>query len=420
MAHPTISGTPDQNRVLAVSLFNMMILLLLASASLLGEIHGFKIALIRIDSIESPWFPKNLTLEERHQRIVELSKNHVLSLKSANKSNKGKFYNPSPNALRSPDIQVLSKIYVTQLAIGSVRYSPYLLRDTGSEDTWVQCEGYTNCFPVRGGNFAYRNSLTFGYLPCNHRLCYPKLCRNRICIYKETYLGGASTSGLIGTDTLAFPTDTGTSQIFNNFAFGCGLDNQNMYFGGNRGPNNVIAGILGLGASRRSILMQLVAHTNDIFSYCLPSWTSPEHVHTYLRFGNDAQIRSEAERRLQTARLVPGITRYKLYLVDISIAGKRLQLEPSLFSGGFYVDTGAGPSLLARSVYRRVRAEMVEYFQRQHRWRPIKSVYDLCYANSIGSSNQSLPSMTFHFDGASLALGPANFFNIFQLVSVWL
>ncbi|KAJ7973424.1 Aspartic proteinase [Quillaja saponaria] len=146
------------------------------------------------------------------------------------------------------------------------------------------------------------------------------MCRNGTCLYNVSYIY-SSTSGALGTDTFTFPTHTGDFRSFPNVAFGCGYDNRNFNFAKSEGRNNMIAGIFGLGASPerpRSMLMQLEAETNGLFSYCLLSWTASITVHTYLRFGDDARIRGAA-RRIQTVRMAPGIPRYQLNLLEVSV-----------------------------------------------------------------------------------------------------
>jgi hypothetical protein len=113
--------------------------------------------------------------------------------------------------------------------------------------------------------------------------------------------------------------------------FGCGFDNRNIVFGGNIGPNNVIAGIFGLGSGRRSILRQLGNATNLRFSYCLPSWRTPQGTYTYLHFGPDAQIRGDAQRIVQTTPMLPGIPRYYVNMLGISIDAARLPIDQTVF-----------------------------------------------------------------------------------------
>ncbi|XP_062003449.1 aspartyl protease AED1-like [Rosa rugosa] len=156
-------------------------------------------------------------------------------------------------------------------------------------------------------------------------------------------------------------------------AFGCGTDNQNINFGQNDGPKNPIAGIFGLGMAQRSILNQLAKETNRRFSYCLPSSTIPRETHTTLSFGKDAKICGS----IQKTEILPAhMQAYSVNLLGISIAEKRLHIDPEIFKlkygpfGGFFIDTGG--------------------------------------------ENKTLPSMTFHFKGANLVLDSKAVFERFN------
>ncbi|PON69500.1 Aspartic peptidase [Trema orientale] len=408
MASKTINKLP--------LLVNLLIFILMITVAFLSETHAFNLSLIRIDSIDSPLFPKSLTKEERHKKLsrLTLTRARLLRTMAATASD-------NPNALRPPVYGVFSNFYVTQMRIGSQNYSPYLMLDSGCDDTWVQCEGCTNCFQIKGGSFKYRSSSTFSYLPCEHPLCVPKQCQNGHCTYAINYVKRTSISGVVSTDTFSFRTDGSVRaepyKSFPNIAFGCGFDNRNVSFGDNAGPDNAIAGIFGLGPGQRSILWQLESQTNGLFSYCLPSWTTPYSTTAYLRFGNDAKAVMDSLRGVQRVRMVQGMSRYSITLIDISVNGKRLHLNPSLFRGKFAIDSGAPYTALLKDAYTIVRNEMVEYFQRRYSWRPLKDTgtyYDLCYNKFYRSGNYSLPTMSFQLDGATLFLKPENLFEEFS------
>ena len=80
------------------------------------------------------------------------------------------------------------------------------------------------------------------------------------------------------------------------------------------GGENVIAGILGMGSGRRSILSQLQSVTNLRFSYCLLSWNNEAGTYTYLRFGDDAQISGNTQTMVQSTpiAMLPNVNRYTM------------------------------------------------------------------------------------------------------------
>ncbi|KAJ7973423.1 Aspartic proteinase nepenthesin [Quillaja saponaria] len=385
------------------------------------ETIGFKMKLIPRYSIDTELFPKNLTLEEKHHRIVQLSRARALHFSSkisaaAINSTKGTS-GEIPDTLQPRIQRMLTSLYVAQINVGPRPYTPYLLLDTGSDDTWFQCEGCINCFPLAGGNYNYHESRKYRVLSCDHPLCLPKICARELCVYNWMYAGGQLTSGFLSTDNFTFPDNEGFVS-FENVIFGCGFDSKNIMFGGPLGPNNVIAGLLALGAGKRSILKLLEPATQLRFSYCLQSWITDESVRTYLRFGPDAQISAQA----QTTLMVPaGLPRYYVSCVGISIAGARLQIDPSLFemkpdrSGGFAIDSGTGQTFLIKDVFVTVAYSVFRYFQ-QYQMNPISGErlpYNLCYRNPP-SENFAKPSMTYHFQGADLELDDRRVFQNFD------
>ncbi|GMN25290.1 hypothetical protein TIFTF001_000889 [Ficus carica] len=87
-----------------------------------------------------------------------------------------------------------------------------MLIDTGSNPSWVQCEGCQSRFPLNGtGNFKCKQSQSFRRLPCNNSLCTPKLCDEQgYCRYNAKYLRSSS-QGVVLTDTFTFPTNSRTT-----------------------------------------------------------------------------------------------------------------------------------------------------------------------------------------------------------------
>ncbi|KAL6142751.1 hypothetical protein ACLB2K_061027 [Fragaria x ananassa] len=375
---------------------------------------GFSIPLIPIDSVI---LPKNHTPEERHHLLAEISRNQVpnqMSLSSGRKNNPAEeFMNDLPSSIQTPNEQLLISYYVTRIAIGSQLYTPYLAVTTAFAETWVQCDGCISCFPVVGGNFKYKQSTSFQYLLCRDPLCVPRLCDGGgLCKYNISYGAGKKSEGWESNDTFTSPSTNQTS-IKWRVAFGCAYDNQNWSLG----DNNQIAGIFGLGWGQRSILKQLAKETNLRFSYCLPSSTTPSKTHPLLSFGKDAKISGSVQ--TTDILLVQNWSVYNVNLLGISIAGKRLNIDPALFKvkkgttgGGFIINTGTPYTHFVRGAYTILREEVVQYMMNQCGKRPTrKGVFDVCYEPL---RNVTLPSMTYHFKGANLVLDSKAVFEDFN------
>ena len=107
--------------------------------------NGFSLKLIPQYSIDSVIFPKNLSQHEKHNRMVELSKDLALHFQSMN------FTNATKQGIKALEPKIVyhpRNFYVAQMDIGTTPYSALLVVDTGSETTWVQGEGCTSCFPL--------------------------------------------------------------------------------------------------------------------------------------------------------------------------------------------------------------------------------------------------------------------------------
>ncbi|KAH9754437.1 hypothetical protein KPL71_015443 [Citrus sinensis] len=333
------------------------------------KINGFRIELTPRTSIDSALFPKDLSPEEIHHRIAQLSRARAIHLRS----------NQEPETLKAPvppSPFVNTNIYITKISIGSTQFSPYLIVDTGSDDTWLQC----------------------------------------LCSYDWKYKEGSGTKGVLSSESFTFPGDKNTSLTFANVTFGCGYDNQNVSFGGYMGSDNIIAGVFGLGAGQRSILRQLEPETNLHFSYCLRLYPTTDGSNTtYLRFGPDAQIKGDNKRKVQTIKLNPSLPGYFVNVTGISVEGKRLEIDPALFqlkqggSGGFAIDSGVGPTLLVPEAYEVLKLEILEFYLARG-FHPVKVLhvpYDLCYAITPAANADAsvfFPSMVIHFEGADLFL----------------
>ncbi|PON69495.1 Aspartic peptidase [Trema orientale] len=317
--------------------------------------------------------------------------------------------------------------YMTQVSIGSKLYSPYLIIDSGTDMSWVQCEGCTSCFSVTGtGNYKYRESQSYRKLPCNHPLCVPKTCTGDglYCIYNHLYLSSSS-SGVVSTETFTFRTESRfrTTAEYPDLVFGCAFDNRNIPFA--EGPGNVIAGVFGLDLGRQSMLVQLQAQTKLRFSYCL-SWSDRS---TMLQFGDDASASMRRRQSgLQTTTLERGVLdQYYVTMLGISIENQRLRINPDVFRlklghiGGFIVDTGCPYSFIVPVAYRILRGALVEYIAQRHSGlRPMQRgirEFDLCYnLTATPGIRYVFPSMTFHFKQADFVMRPEAVFQSFGTI----
>ncbi|PON73939.1 Aspartic peptidase [Parasponia andersonii] len=381
----------------------IMIFMLSVLTTMAIEIHGLSIKLIPITSL----FPKNFTLEERHHKLFEISRNRAYQHVQRQQQHSMIMSN-STSALTStnsiskfanavtPPLSVRyhppNGFYMTQVSIGSKLYSPYLLIDSGTDMSWVQCEGCTSCFSVTGtGNYKYSESQSYRKLPCNHPLCVSKTCTGDglYCIYNHVYLS-SSGSGVVSTETFTFRTESRfrSTAKYPDLVFGCAFDNRNIPFA--EDPGNVIAGVFGLDLGRQSMLVQLQAQTKLRFSYCL-SWSDRS---TVLQFGDEASASMRHQKSgLQTTTLERGgLDQYYVAILSISI--------PMAQNKSRCVQTN--------SATLDFRGALVEYIaQRYSGLRPMQRgirEFDLCYNLTTPGIRYVFPSMTFHFKQADFVM----------------
>ncbi|XP_043717689.1 aspartic proteinase CDR1-like [Telopea speciosissima] len=394
---------------------------LLSSALLLhAAVEGPKAITLRLIhpfSPHSPFYPGNITNMEKIDLLIqgtEARMDHLFSTKREENWN---------GSSEVDDIVAPMKYtgfyYVAQVGIGSFPPLPgpkvipyFFMMDTGSELTWVQCEGCDPCFPLQQQNFPYKRSQSYKPIPCGDPTCpTPKQdCFQSFCGFRISYGESPSPSavGEIIRETLTFPSDFRGTESYSTLFLGCGFQSRNFRFP----QQNQIGGILGLGfgGPRTFPLWNQVGKKR--FSYFL---CTSEHTNSKLYIGEGAKMVGP---QVLSTPLLRGSkpTLYYVDLQDISIQNVRLGLQGS-FSSGTAIDTGCPISLLVSNAYARVRIGFVQYFTQFH-IQPYDNgskpkdvpILDLCFPNPSGFNRY--PTMTFHFKGADLVVQPPGIFMV--------
>ncbi|XP_043717721.1 aspartic proteinase CDR1-like [Telopea speciosissima] len=391
---------------------------LLSSALLLhAAIEGPKpitLSLIHPFSPHSPFYPGNITDIEKIDILIQGTNIRIHHLFSTMRERN---WNGSSEVEDiAATVQYTGLYFVTQVGIGSFspfpsgKGLPYLLAiDTGSQLTWVQCEGCNPCFPLQQPNFPYNRSQSYKSIPCGdptcptpNQNCFQSFCGFMIRSGEDP---PASTAGAIIRETLTFPSDFGGTESYHNLFLGCGFQSYHYEF-----PQpNKIGGILGLGFEGTRTLPFQNQVGKKRFSYCL---LNSENTNSQLYIGGAIM---EGPQVLSTP-LLKGSNEalYYLDLQDISIQNIRLRLQGS-FSGGSVIDSGSPVTVLLPNVYAHVRIGFVQYFEQFH-IQPYDSgsrprdlpMLDLCFPNPSGFDR--FPTMTFHFRGADLVVHPDGIF----------
>ncbi|KAG0492771.1 hypothetical protein HPP92_006169 [Vanilla planifolia] len=285
--------------------------------------------------------------------------------------------------------------YFSQVGIGQPARSAYLVVDTGSDVTWIQCEPCSDCYQQSAPVFDPTSSASYSPLTCESQICKSlevSACRNYSCLYQVSYGDGSFTVGEFATETLTF----GSSPPVHSVALGCGHDNEGLFV--------AASGLLGLGGGALSFPSQI---RSPSFSYCLVARDST--ATSTLDFG--AGIPDSAAVTAPLLRNHKIDTFYYVGLSGISVGGELLSIPPSAFAmdesgaGGVIVDSGTAVTRLQRDAYDALR----NAFARGTTDLPPAegvALFDTCYDLSSRTSVE-VPTVSLRFDGGKELKLPA-------------
>ncbi|XP_057851919.1 protein ASPARTIC PROTEASE IN GUARD CELL 2 isoform X1 [Cryptomeria japonica] len=290
--------------------------------------------------------------------------------------------------------------YLIRIGVGTPATMEYLVLDTGSDVTWLQCKPCSHCYNQVDPVFDPSLSTSFTAIPCDSQLCNEldtSGCDKKGCLYGVSYGDGSFTVGHFVKETLTF----GTAPV-KSMPIGCGQDNEGLFQGA--------GGLLGLGGGPLSFPSQL-GSSGTTFSYCLVDRYSDSKG--TLRFGPGAV---SSEKSVFTALLKnPQVnTFYYVSLTSITV-GELLVALPKNVSGfdemgkgGIIVDSGTTITRLQAQAYGPLRDAFLAGTTDLPRADGM-SIFDTCYDLS-GRQTVEVPTISFQFsNGASLALPASNY-----------
>eukprot|EP00249_Psilotum_nudum_P027094 c34397_g1_i1 orf=332-1849(-) len=293
--------------------------------------------------------------------------------------------------------------YFTRLGVGTPSQDIYMVLDTGSDISWIQCAPCTDCYNQTDQIFNPNRSSSFHTMPCTSPLC-AKLDSHECdsstnhCLYRVNYADDSFTTGDFSLETLSF---NGTS--LNSVAFGCGHDNKGLFAGA--------GGLLGLGGGSLSFPSQVGDQFNQKFSYCLVDRHTAGS--SDIIFGNSAVPPGTI---FMTMLKNPKLdTYYYVSLTGISVGGSRVSIPSSAFqldgsgNGGVIVDSGTAVTRLVQTAYGPLRSA----FRAAVPSLPFVgsfALFDTCYDLS-NMKNVNVPTLVLHFDSAAdVPLPSSNYF----------
>ncbi|PSR89216.1 Protein ASPARTIC PROTEASE IN GUARD CELL 1 like [Actinidia chinensis var. chinensis] len=287
--------------------------------------------------------------------------------------------------------------YFSRIGVGRPAKPYYMVIDTGSDVSWIQCKPCFSCYQQTDPIFDPSASSTYRAMSCESSQCEAlqvSACRSDSCVYQVSYGDGSFTVGDFATETLSF----GSSGSVNNVAIGCGRDNEGLFA--------AAAGLLGLGGGVLSLPSQFKATS---FSYCLVDRDSAGS--STLEFNSARPGDSVTAPMLRNSKYK---TFFYVGLIGMSVGGNPVAISPSVFAvdasgrGGVIVDSGTAVTRLTTEAYNAVR----NMFVRMTPNLPKASgyaIFDTCY--DLSSFRQvAIPTVSFRFSGGkTMTLKASNY-----------
>ncbi|CAK9150774.1 unnamed protein product [Ilex paraguariensis] len=282
--------------------------------------------------------------------------------------------------------------YFVTVGIGTPKRDLSLSFDTGSDLTWTQClpcVSVKSCYQQQQPKFDPSQSTSYSNISCNSTLCSQLNsatgntpgCSASTCLYAIQYGDKSFSIGFFAQEKLTLTS----TDVFNTFLFGCGENNQGLFRG--------VAGLLGLGRDKLSIVSQTAQKYGKFFSYCLPSMPSSTG---HLTFGNNGVPSTVKFTPLSINTQNPSF--YFIDLKAISVGGRQLSISPSVFSTtGTIIDSGTVITRLPPAAYSALRTAFRQGMTNYPMTKAV-SILDTCYDLS-NYTTVNIPNIGFFFGG---------------------
>ncbi|KAJ8752721.1 hypothetical protein K2173_007031 [Erythroxylum novogranatense] len=287
--------------------------------------------------------------------------------------------------------------YFSRVGVGSPAKPFFMVLDTGSDLTWLQCEPCSDCYRQSDPIFNPTASSSYRPISCGTPQCNSlemSSCRSDQCLYQVNYGDGSFTFGQFISEKLSF----GSSGAVDNIALGCGHDNEGLFVGS--------AGLLGLGGGPLSLTSQLKASS---FSYCLVNRDSTGS--SSLDFNSALPSDSVTASLMRNPKIK---TFYYVGLTGMSVGGQKVSIPQSVFqvdesgNGGIIVDCGTAITRLQTDAYNSLRDSFVSMTQHLRSTSGV-ALFDTCYDLS-GLTSVKVPTVAFQFsEGRAVNLPAANY-----------
>lgn len=368
------------------------------------------------DVAKTPSSPLSFTIHSRASIAVPKEKDYaavtkarlardsarVDSLMTHLKLSLNNFSNFEPEQIQAPLTSGASQgsgEYFTRVGVGRPVKQFYMVIDTGSDISWLQCQPCAECYQQSDPIFNPASSKTYKSVSCASQQCNAlrvSACQANSCLYQVSYGDGSYTVGDFATESVTFGSAAANS--ISNVAIGCGHQNEGLFVGA--------AGLLGLGHGKLSFPTQIKATS---FSYCLVERDST--ASSTLEFNSARPSDSVLVSLIRNPKIN---TFYYLSIVGISVGGRPISVPQSAFAvdasgdGGVIIDSGTAVTRLQTQAYNSLRDSFVKLSQNLPKSSAF-ALFDTCFDLSSMTSVK-VPTVSFRFAGdKTVSLHPHNY-----------
>ncbi|WOL12346.1 aspartyl protease family protein [Canna indica] len=319
-----------------------------------------------------------------HERVLRQDRHRVQSLHRRRASALSKLGSSLATATvpgRS-GLALGSGDYIVNVGFGTPKQDKSVIFDTGSDLAWIQCRQCHSCYPQNEPLFDPSKSSTFSRVGCDSDYCSSDstFCAASTCNYEVHYGDGSYSDGDLVQDTLTLTP----SNELKDFAFGCGVDSAGFF--------GEVAGLIGLGRGRLSLVSQSSQVYGGAFSYCIPPFASSTG---YLTLGPGKQSPNTQFTSLLSNS---DMSYYFVELIGLSVGGKGLQIPPGSFANpGTIIDSGTVLTYLPSDAYLALRSEFRRRMSKYPLAPPVHPL-DTCY-DLTGYNRVMVPEVALLFSG---------------------
>ncbi|EPS63803.1 hypothetical protein M569_10980 [Genlisea aurea] len=352
---------------------------------------GYNTRYIHRDSKLSPLYNPSLTKSQRsknaiarsHARYSHIKAVHSLAASASNNVNTTTETDPNGGD------------YLMLVSLGSQKVPLWMIADTGS------VLGWTTCNINRAGFYNPKSSTSYSNVACSSTSqCINSggyKCKKSLCNFDITYGDNSETGGVLGVDTLYFPTTSNGTASLPSFVFGC----SSYYYGFDVSSPT---GLIGLGYDPVSLPNQLGVST---FSYCLPG-SDVNTSYGSINFGSTGVVTGS---NVYKAKLFTSSSDifYFMNLTGITVNGVIYNTNYAASPGNTIIDSGTTLTYLPSTTLAAAVNSALE--------KSINCTRAVSYENTNGlapcyqaSSCFVVPPIVAHFQGTDIPLTQSNAF----------